>query len=177
MENKSKYWKFVIGFLIIMVLVGGGFFVWEKYLSPEAKSNRETQKNYEKYLDWQANYEKAMREDTYGGKTPQETLNMFIDALKKDDIELASKYFALNTNENSEYYLTRREWEEGLKKAEDERKLGEIINNVLNAKPDLKAAINSDYYVFTTRDKNGIVVVDIDLHFNKESGVWKITSL
>ena len=94
-RSKRKYWKFVLGFLIIIVVVAGGFFVWEKYFSPEAKINRETQKNYQKYLDWQANYEKAMKEDTYGGKTPEETLRMFIEALKKEDIELASKYFSL----------------------------------------------------------------------------------
>ena len=36
-------------------------------------------------------YEKTMTEDTYGGKTPEETLVMFIDALEKNDMELASK--------------------------------------------------------------------------------------
>jgi len=36
-----------------------------------------------------------MSEDTYGGKTPEETLNLFIEALKKEDLELASKYFVL----------------------------------------------------------------------------------
>ncbi len=61
---KRKYWKFVIGFLIIIVIACGGFFVWEKYFSPQAKINRETQKNYEKYLDWQKNYENAMKNDT-----------------------------------------------------------------------------------------------------------------
>ena len=94
-KPKRKYWKFVIGFLIIIVVVAGGFFVWEKYFSSQAKINRETQKNYEKYLEWERNYEKAMKEDTYGGKTPEETLRMFIEALKKEDIELASKYFSL----------------------------------------------------------------------------------
>ena len=82
-KPKRKYWKFILGFLGIIVIVGGGFFVWERYLSPQAKSNRETQKNYEKYLAWEENYKKAMTEDTYGGKTPEETLKMFIEALKK----------------------------------------------------------------------------------------------
>ena len=31
--------------------------------------------------------------DTHGGKTPQETLAMYIDAVEKGDYELASKYF------------------------------------------------------------------------------------
>ncbi len=92
-KPKRKYWKFVLGFLGIIVLTIGGFFVWDKYFSPSAKYQRETQQNYQKYLNWQANYEKAMREDIYGGKTPQETLQMYIEAVEKGDYELASKYF------------------------------------------------------------------------------------
>ena len=37
-------------------------------------------------------YKQAMA-DTYGGKTPQETLQMYIEAVEKGDFELASKYF------------------------------------------------------------------------------------
>jgi hypothetical protein len=40
----------------------------------------------------QEEYEKAMA-DTYGGKTPAETLQMYIEAIEKGDYELASKYF------------------------------------------------------------------------------------
>lgn len=35
------------------------------------------------------------RKDTQGGKTPEETYNLFVSALKQGDIELASKYFVL----------------------------------------------------------------------------------
>ena len=40
----------------------------------------------------QEDYRIAMA-DTYGGKTPQETLQMYIGAVEKGDYELASKYF------------------------------------------------------------------------------------
>src|SRR3989338_4669686 len=33
--------------------------------------------------------------DTYGGATPEETYDLFIEALKAGDVELASKYFVL----------------------------------------------------------------------------------
>jgi hypothetical protein len=171
-KSKTKYWKFVLGFLGIMVLVGGGFWVWDRYFSQQAKINRETQRNYEKYLEWQKNYEKAMQEDTYGGKTPEETLQMFIEALKKEDIELASRYFILREDGTPDPI-----WKEALIKAKSENKLPEIINILLQAKPDPQAAISEDYYVFSARDKNGIVIADIDLRFNKYSGVWKIESL
>lgn len=40
----------------------------------------------------QKDYDLAMA-DTYGGKTPQETLQLYIAAVEKGDYELASKYF------------------------------------------------------------------------------------
>ncbi len=40
----------------------------------------------------EAGYAAAMA-DTYGGKTPQETLQLYISAVEKGDYELASKYF------------------------------------------------------------------------------------
>lgn len=38
----------------------------------------------------------AEKADIYGGETPEETWAMFLDALKKEDFELASKYFVLD---------------------------------------------------------------------------------
>ena len=171
-KSGRKYWKFVIGFLIIIVVVAGGFFVWDKYFSQQAKLNRQNAENYQKYLDWQKNYEKAMREDTYGGKTPEETLQMFIEALRKEDVELASKYFVLRSDGSSD-----PKWKEGLIKTKEIGKLQEVINVLSKAKPDLGARISEEYYVFSTRDENGTVTADIDLRINKYSGVWKIESL
>jgi len=52
------------------------------------------------YKSWQ--YQRAYDKveepyytDTYGGATPEETYDLFIDALKAGDVELASKYFVL----------------------------------------------------------------------------------
>lgn len=44
----------------------------------------------------QKEYEAAQMADTYGGETPQETLRMFIEAMEKEDYELASKYFVIS---------------------------------------------------------------------------------
>src|SRR3990167_4899471 len=35
------------------------------------------------------------KNDTYGGKTPEETFDLYLAALKKGDLELASKYFVV----------------------------------------------------------------------------------
>src|SRR3990167_11080939 len=89
----------------------------------------------ETYQKVEKAYVEAMTADTYGGKTPRETLDMFIDALKKGDVELAAKYFELETNDMDPNYLTRKKWEDGLKKAKEENKLIEIIAQLERATP------------------------------------------
>lgn len=176
-KPKRKFWKFVAGFFGIIILAVGGFFVWDKYLSPQAKSHRQMEKQYEAYMKWEERHKQALREDTYGGKTPEETLQMFIEALKKGDIELASKYFALDTNEqsyNAEYYLTRKKWEEGLKKAKDDGKLEGILLKLSTIKLTFK---NDDGALFKLYNSKGEIDVLVEIKLNKNSGVWKIESL
>ena len=82
---------------MILIVFGVIVFVWYGYVGTV------------KYINWKwwqrmkneaANFEKEIADkkakivaDTYGGKTPQETLDMFISAVEKGDYELASKYF------------------------------------------------------------------------------------
>lgn len=47
----------------------------------------------------QDQWEKPYREDKYGGKTPEETYDMFLEALRAGDVELASKYFTIGDQE------------------------------------------------------------------------------
>jgi len=51
------------------------------------------------YLNNIEKQEEAYSQDIYGGKTPEETYQLFLEALKKKDIELASKYFVLDKQE------------------------------------------------------------------------------
>ncbi len=85
MINFLRAWKFETGFLLI---IGAALLVWAGtvYLSPEARKARDANDYLERL---QAEY----KNDTYGGATPEETLALFIAALEKGDIELASKYF------------------------------------------------------------------------------------
>lgn len=53
--------------------------------------------------------------DTYGGKTPQETLNMFIEAVEKGDYELASKYMIIPKQEEEFKNLSHPETQKNLK--------------------------------------------------------------
>jgi hypothetical protein len=128
------------------------------------------------YKEAEQKYIAAMTADTYGGKTPQETLDMFIDALRKDNTELASKYFALETNENdAENYLTRKKWEQAIAKAKEDGKLSQIVEILSKAQPAGSAFKNS--FGFEVRDENNQLIVDIGMVFNTYTKVWKIESL
>ncbi len=168
--RRSKFWKFLIPFLVIIALVVGGYFAWVSYLSPEAKQAREMQANYDRYFEYQKNLEETMRADTYGGKTPEETLNLFIEALRKEDIDLAFQYFILKENGERD-----PKWKEGLIKTRDTGKLQEVANLLAKAKPSGPAI--EGYYGFIVEDNQGEVTANIELRLNQYSGVWKIESL
>src|SRR3989344_8812900 len=135
MVSQKNYRIFAAVFLILVILLGA-YFVWSRYFSPEAKRREEATRNVEKFMKANADFEAVMRADTYGGKTPQETLDMFIDALKKGDIDLAAKYFELETNMNDKNYLTRKKWEDGLKATKDAGKIEEVADLLSRAVPD-----------------------------------------
>ena len=66
--------------------------------------------------------ERPYREDVYGGKTPEETFDMFLDAMRKDDLELVSKYFVVGK---------QGEYKEKFEKLREEGKIGKYDNTPL----------------------------------------------
>src|SRR3989344_6594702 len=88
MINKTSL-KFVGIFVVVIIAALAAIYYANYYFSPEQKA-----------LRYYAELERQYREDTYGGKTPEETLQLFIDALKSGDIELASKYFVVEEQED-----------------------------------------------------------------------------
>jgi len=91
LNHTSK--KFLLGFLGILVIT---LLVWSwgAYFNPEVREKRADIKYFE-------NIEEEYRNDTYGGATPEETLQLFITALEAEDIELASKYFLPDEREKT----------------------------------------------------------------------------
>lgn len=171
-----KYLKFVAGFLIIIFLSIGGFFVWENYLSHDAKRVKQIEKQSQALLQWEDDLKEIQKNDTYGGKTPEETLDLFINALKEGDVELASKYFEIDMNEqpyNSENYLNREKWEDGLRKMKEEGKMLGIISKLEKVNLTFK---DENGALFKLYDNKEIDVL-VDMKFNQYSQVWKIESL
>ena len=147
----------------VVVATTGGYFVWTKYFKYDLEKV---------YQEEEQKYIAAMTSDTYGGKTPQETLDMFVDALRKEDIELASKYFMLDENLSREWVLER------LSDIENRNLLAQMIGDITaRAKPDLVNRLDDNDFKFVLYDDGGTVGARIEMQLNKYSQVWKIESL
>ena len=132
----------------------------------------------------QEQLEKLYREDKYGGKTPEETFDMFIAALEQGDIELASKYFVLEKQDD---------WFKTLSQYQARDLLAYLISELKNNKEDWKKNYNGNSVEFYYK-----VVIEEDSYANFKgqkvpieageysntvrfekypSGVWKISLL
>ncbi len=170
-KGKSSFWKFMIAFAAIILLVLAGYWLWNNRFSPEAKQAREMNANYDRYFEYEKSLEEAMKNDTYGGKTPEETLQLFIEALRKNDVDLAFQYFILKENGERD-----PKWREGLIKTRDAGKLQEAIDLLSRAKPDPSERSYEKDFKLVVRE-GGEVKAYVDLELNEYSGVWKIESL
>lgn len=125
-----------------------------------------------KYAEWKFDremellkieQEKPYLEDTYGGATPKETLDLFIAAVAKEDFDLASRYFVVSRQGEWKNKLNNgnkdnlKVWVNLLRKAQDRDFLGEN---------------NFQMYV---KDKN---IDNLIINFVKyPKGIWKIEEI
>jgi hypothetical protein len=168
--QSSSYWKFAGVFLAIIILAGGGYFVWDRFFSEAGKYRRMFAEQERVYKEAEQKYIAAMTADTYGGKTPQETLDMFVSALRAGDVELASKYFLLDENASRERWLKRIIEIKG-------RGLLEVMaSDIQRAVPDPEGPLYEGNYGFVIYTNGGVVGAEIDMQFNKYSQIWKIES-
>lgn len=167
---QNSYRKFILIFTIIILAVGGGYFVWNRFFDEGARANRFLNKQLEVYEKAEKAYVEAMTADTYGGKTPQETLDMFVDALKKGDVELASKYFLLDEN------LSREQWFLKISEVKSKGLLAQLVEAIESAVPDTDDSISENdlKYVLLT---NGVAEATLRMKLNQYAGIWKIESL
>jgi len=149
--------KFGVGGLVLAAVAVGVLFLADyiRYRSsPEYRA--------EQYLK---DLERRYREDPYGGSTPEETLQLFIDALKKGDIELASKYFSIEHQEVQKQELI---------KAKDEG----ILENIIFEGQKLKLSKkDNELAFFTISNERGVVEVQVVIGRSSATGKWKILEL
>jgi len=167
--------------IIIAALIFSGYFLLKPYYQ-----------SWKIGYDWKRfenEFNKFLKEDKYGGKTPQETYNLFVETLKKGDIESASQYFYWERQE-----IKRQEFQ----KLKDENKLNEYIDNLpkweeLKEEEEYKVEGEKRYsYKYKIeKDENfydpllekertipvGEYQSWIIFQLNKQANIWKIYSL
>jgi len=143
---------------IIIISAGVGLLYGVRYFqylkSPEYKAIQDLK-----------NLEKQYAEDPYGGDTPEETLRLFIDALKKGDTELAAKYFVLDK---------QQEWKEDLAKIKEKGLLEEMVKDLERLE---KSKEEPEEVFYVTTNKENIVSVQLIVGKNPYSKKWKIYEL
>ena len=117
MENNLKKWIKWAGMIIAVLAVAGGAWSFYKINWPPLDFDPENfneliknAKSPEQIVEYTHLMQEAYKNDPYGGATPEETLNLFVEALKKGDTDLASRYFAIDKRKEMAQNLIR--WKE-----------------------------------------------------------------
>jgi hypothetical protein len=188
---KVVYWVIGVTMVILAILYFLGVYGYRI-------QNYFIEKSQEEYL---ANIERnkaalleMQKNDTYGGKTPEETLDLYISALKAGDIELASKYSEISVEKSKLQDEELRAYKEALERDGD---LHVVLGNMNNIVKKGKKNIWSDtkvsfVYSYITKEQStstsvvsgeeiitvypkGIEEhVGVSLRLNPYTKVWKI---
>ncbi len=150
--------KIIFLVLIILLIGAGGWYGYGKY--SDFIWLREMRKEADRFNAEQDRLRVLIAMDTYGGSTPQETLQMFIDAVEKGDYELASKYLVVERLE---------EWRDNLGNAKN---IDEFLKDVK------EISKNVDNGRYSTEEDWFLLEKPIYTKFIKyPSGIWKINEI
>lgn len=154
-------WKNIFkffGIILVIAVLGAGALLGMQYVryrnSPEYKAAVDLK-----------NLEKQYAEDPYGGETPEETLRLFIDALKKGDTDLAARYFVLDKQE---------QWREDLGEMKDKNLLNDMVKDLEATRLTKKTEKEA---FFTLVGKNNIAEAELIIGKNPYNRKWKIYEL
>lgn len=100
-SKKRRYFKYIIWalvalFVLFMIFWSVRNFGGQHTNTQVDRNVEQAKKEWNDYLEEKYN---KIKDDTYGGETPYETLEMYIDAVESEDYELASKYFTIENRE------------------------------------------------------------------------------
>lgn len=161
-KPRRRLLKFVGAFLVIIILGYAGL------LGVAAYREREGVKKVEDLAealrkDQEAAYQ-ARLADTYGGATPQETLQLYIAAVEKGDFDLASKYL-ITDEQNGEI--------NDLNSLKAKNNLPRFLRILKNAQPNTQI-IDESFSMKSKTIEGPYYFVTFVLYPN---GVWKISEI
>lgn len=151
----KHFWKFLVG-LIAMMFFGLSVAYGTNWYEKQRKF-AEYQKQRQVYEAYQAQY----LNDTYGSTTPEGTLGLFIDALKKNDIDLAVKYVYVDEREK-----VKNDLDQVVKDGKLDSTIFRLESLRLSQKDESSAS-------FIKTDKLNVLQNQVLIAKNS-NGVWKI---
>lgn len=170
MNFVKKHW--ILLSIVVLLLVGAGYRYSYLILPVEFKDYGDWLEEKPRSLGEIKRYSDALVEayeqDDIGGKTPEETLQLWVEAVKADDLEKASLYFLVDY---------RKEALEGMKISKKNNVLPEIVEDIENGgKFSISVTGNrASFDTATQKEKiNGNLGFDFRFVKNPHTSVWKI---
>ena len=162
------YWTF---WLIVLLLTIITFYTHIRIITwgNMAEMRIQTQQLQEMQQAYKAYQEKVLAElkaDTYGGKTPEETLRLFVEALEKGDYDLASRYVIYNERD-----AFIRDVHNPLAKDGINRLIRAYRYGTISVKD------NDGYYEFIITPKHADIGFHVYAQFNDQSQIWKLSNI
>ena len=149
-KNKKLIWAGII--LAVLILSVGVWQYWQ-YTHSVYYQQMKAVKMIEKDL---------VEQDKWGGKTPEETVRLFTEAVKKGDFELASKYGR------------EEEIKAKLERLKSDNKLDVLINGLENGKLEENQGFGGDSFDLRIID-DGEKYLILSL-YKSDGGTWKIVT-
>lgn len=163
--SRRKFFKFAA--VLVAIFVFGGTAVYFGVFSSDFWQG--IQEEIAARRIWNELQAQNRREaaDPYGGKTPQEVYQLFVQALEKQDIELAVKYFSFDKQEEMEVFLAdvqnRGKWQP--------------MYDALSGKSSRVIEyekLTEDWYAINVRGQTGLIML-FHVKRNPNNNLWKLT--
>jgi len=162
--------KYLFIFLILLILASGTIILFY-YFSIQGQQARKYARELNTLYQEEREQEIQSQDDQYGGTTPEKTYQLFLTALEDNDLDLASKYFIFNRQEEyRQLFLSiqkNNEWDE-------------MMTDLLNHCNSKGKYENEDSYLIQILDDDHNLVTTIHLVPVKNSTtknssiIWKI---
>ena len=122
---------------------------------------------------FQAALQKPFKEDHYGGKTPEETWAMFLEARKKKDLDLATKYFFFYDRDKK-----KADFLKGIELGRYDKATKFFVDGPLIKDVEVSDNITAYYHIPNPLPAEHIVeAYSIVFRFNEYTKIWKIVSI
>ena len=151
--------KYLLVSVCILLVGGWVIFSYSNKTKSKAVQYSKSLSNLQQDIKTQ---NKKIQQDKFGGILPEDTYRYFIDSLKKQDINLASKYFTLDTQNKYTKLLLN------IKKG---KQWQSMMNDLLNSTTKGKYADDNNY-IIPVINKEGNLITTIRLI--KINHIWKI---